>query len=114
MGNFGGLQSRLDEPGDADRHLVLKVEHVFERAVEAVGPEMRAGRRVDQLCGNAHALACLAQRAFEDVANAQFRPDLLHIGRGDHHRAVAHPLALRHRPQLQLHLQGPREMSRSG
>ena len=30
-------------PGDADRHLVLKLEHVFERAVEAVGPEMRAG-----------------------------------------------------------------------
>src|SRR5262249_36777349 len=28
-------------------------------------------------------------------------------GRGDHHRAVAHPLALRHRPQLQFHLQGP-------
>ena len=26
-------------------------------------------------------------------------------GRGDHHRAVAHPLALRHRPQFELHLQ---------
>jgi hypothetical protein len=42
---------------------------------------MRAGRRVEQLCGNAHALACLAHRAFEDVADAQFTPDLLHIDR---------------------------------
>ena len=28
-------------------------------------------------------------------------------GRGDHHRAVPHPLAVRHRPQFELHLQGP-------
>ena len=28
-------------------------------------------------------------------------------GRGDHHRAVAHPLAVRDRPQFELHLQGP-------
>ena len=28
-------------------------------------------------------------------------------GRGDHHRALPHPLALRHRPQFDLHLQGP-------
>src|SRR5271167_4498803 len=28
-------------------------------------------------------------------------------GRGDHHRALPHPLALRHRPQFELHLQGP-------
>src|SRR5205823_10518995 len=28
-------------------------------------------------------------------------------GRGDHHRAVAHPLALRPRPQLELFIQGP-------
>ena len=28
-------------------------------------------------------------------------------GRGDHHRTLADPLALRHRPQFELHLQGP-------
>ena len=28
-------------------------------------------------------------------------------GRGDHHRALPHPLALRDRPQFDLHLQGP-------
>jgi len=42
---------------------------------------MRAVRRVDQLRGNAHAPACLAHRAFEDVADTQFAPDLLHIDR---------------------------------
>ena len=37
-------------------------------------------------------------------------------GRGDHHRALPHPLAVRHRPQFELHLQGPsrRRESRSG
>ena len=38
------LQCRLDHPGDADRDLVLKFEDIFQRAVEAVSPEMRAGR----------------------------------------------------------------------
>ena len=28
-------------------------------------------------------------------------------GRGDHHRTLPHPLALRHRPQFELHLQRP-------
>src|SRR5437763_13075257 len=40
-GRTGGLrrlQRRRDNAGDADRHIVLKVKYVFERAVEAVGP----------------------------------------------------------------------------
>ena len=79
--HLGGFQRRLDDPRDADRHLVLEIEHVFERAVEAVGPEMRAGRGIDQLRGDAHALAGLAHRAFEHVAHAEFAPDLLHVDR---------------------------------
>src|SRR5271169_2224357 len=53
--HLGRLQCRLDDPGDADGDFVLKFEHVFERAVEPVGPEMRASERVDQLSGDAHA-----------------------------------------------------------
>jgi hypothetical protein len=34
---------RLDDTGDARCDVVLKLEDVFEQAVEAVGPEMRAG-----------------------------------------------------------------------
>ena len=35
-------------------------------------------------------------------------------GRGDHHRALAHPLALRDRPQFELHLQGPGSRREAG
>src|SRR5205823_2295015 len=39
--HLGGLQGRLDHAGDAERYLVLKLEYIFHRAVEAVGPQMR-------------------------------------------------------------------------
>ena len=40
---------------------------------------MHAGPGLDKLCGNAHAVAGLAHRAFEHVAHTQFAADLLHI-----------------------------------
>jgi len=78
---LGGLQGRLDDAGDAGRDLVLKLENILERAVEPVGPEMRASGCVDQLCSNTHPAAGLAHRSFEDVAHAEFARDLLHINR---------------------------------
>src|SRR5215472_2387465 len=47
--DFGGLQGRLYDPGDADCDSVLKLKDVLQRAVEAVGPEVRAVGGVDQL-----------------------------------------------------------------
>src|ERR1051325_7020298 len=38
--DLGSLQCGLDDPRDRSRNLVLQVEDVFERAVEAVRPEM--------------------------------------------------------------------------
>src|SRR6516164_9049820 len=38
--DLGRLQRRFDDAGDAERDLVLEFEHTFERAVEAVGPQM--------------------------------------------------------------------------
>jgi adenylate cyclase len=35
-------------------------------------------------------------------------------GRGDHYRALAHPLALCHRQQFELHLQGPSDRREAG
>ena len=35
-------------------------------------------------------------------------------GRGDHHGALPHPLALRHRPQFELYLQGPSRRREAG
>src|SRR6185437_17168802 len=78
---FRDPQFRLDDAGDARRHLVLKVEHVFDLALEAVGPEMRAGARIDELPGDAQAAAGLAHRAFEDIVDGELAPDLLHVDR---------------------------------
>ena len=47
--HLGDLQCRLDDAGDADRDPVLQLEDIFERAIEAVGPEMRTGQGIDQL-----------------------------------------------------------------
>src|SRR5690242_20712198 len=77
--HLGGLQCRLDDPGDADRDTVLELEYVLQQAVEAVGPKMRAGHRVDQLAGDAHLHSRFAHRAFEHIANPQLAPDLLHV-----------------------------------
>src|SRR5262249_55277131 len=51
---LGGLQCRLDDPGDAHRDLVLEIKHVLQRAVEAIGPEMCTACRVDELGGDAN------------------------------------------------------------
>jgi hypothetical protein len=44
---LGGKQGRLDDAGDADRHLILQLENLFNQAVEAVGPQMRAALGLD-------------------------------------------------------------------
>src|SRR5262249_52898404 len=51
------------------------------RAVEAVGPEMRPVRGVDQLRSDPHATACLANRTFQDVADTEFAAHPLHVDR---------------------------------
>src|SRR5438105_2308839 len=77
--DFGLAQPRLYGAGDIARNLVLQFENVIEGAVEAVGPDVRAASRVDQLSSDAHAVAGLADAAFEHVAHAQFARDLLQV-----------------------------------
>ena len=79
--DFGRLQGRLDDAGAGDRNLVLQIEDIFERAVEAVGPEMRTRFRLDQLCRDANPPARLAYGAFEDIAHSELASDLLHVYR---------------------------------
>ena len=81
---LGALDLRLlelwrDRADDALGHPVLQLEDVLERAVEAVGPEMGAGRRIDELAGDAHAVRGLAHAAFEHVAHAELAADLPHV-----------------------------------
>ncbi len=79
--DFGLLQLRPDRADDARRHLVLQIEDILQRAVETVGPEMRIGRAVDELAGDAHPVRRLAHAAFEDVAHPQLAADLFYIDR---------------------------------
>ena len=72
VGQAAGLdrfQGRLDDTGYGDRHLVLQLEDVFHETVEPVGPEMRAGHRVDQLRADAHTASTFADRTFEYIAH---------------------------------------------
>jgi len=75
------LQCRFYNTCATDRYPVLKLEDIFKRAVKPVGPDVIAVGRVDQLSGYAHPVARFAYRAFEDIADAQFTSDLLHIDR---------------------------------
>ncbi len=73
------LQAGLDDADDLVGDLVLQVENVFQRAVVAVGPQMRPGRGLDQLRRDAHPVARLAHASFQDIAHAELTPDLSHI-----------------------------------
>ena len=74
--DFGGVQGRLDNAGDTDRHFVLELEHICQRTVEAIRPEMGGGLGLDQLRGDAHPVAALAHRAFEDIADPELASEL--------------------------------------
>src|SRR3954452_12542691 len=73
------LHRRLDDPGDARRDLVLKLEDIFEQTIEPVGPKMRTALRIDQLTGDPYALASFANRPLEHVAHTEFTADPLYV-----------------------------------
>jgi hypothetical protein len=77
--HLGRLQRRLDDAGNAEGDPILQFEDIFQRAVEAISPQMRTGERIDQLPGDAHLRARLAHRAFKDIADPQIAPDLFHV-----------------------------------
>jgi hypothetical protein len=68
--DLGRPEGRLDCRDRADRDLVMQRKNVVERAVVTLGPDMRAALRLNQLRGDAHPVARLAQRAIEHVAHA--------------------------------------------
>ena len=57
----------------------MQLEQVGYVLLEAVGPQMRARLRVDQLGVDPHAVLVALHRAFEHVANAEFLADLLGV-----------------------------------
>ena len=61
--------------------IVLDLENIGQIAVVAVAPEMSATFRVDELRGNAHALAGPADRAFEHGTHAELAADGANVDR---------------------------------
>ena len=70
---------------DCDCHglgnLVLQCENIGNFAIVTVGPDMFAGLGLNQLRGDADAVAGPAQAAFEDLTHTQFAPYLLQVDR---------------------------------
>ncbi len=77
--DFGLFEFRRDRDDHARRDLVLQIENVLEATVEAIRPEMRAGRGIDQLSGDPHAVRRLAHAALQHIADAELAADLLHV-----------------------------------
>ena len=79
--DLGLAQLWFDRAGDARCHLVLQLENVVQRAVKTVGPDVRAGRRVNQLPSDTHPVAGFAHAAFEHIAHTELLRHLLHVDR---------------------------------
>src|SRR5262249_28301439 len=77
--DLGLTQFWFDRAGDIGGDPILQIENVVERTVKAIGPDVCAGRRVDQLPGDAHPAAGFAHATFEHVAHAQFLRYLFYV-----------------------------------
>src|SRR5215470_11506134 len=79
--HFRRLESGFDHSSDAQRDAILKVKYILHWTVKAISPQMGAADRINQLCGNAHAVSSFAHRTLQHVTYAEFSTDLLHIDR---------------------------------
>ena len=61
--------------GDGGDQLVLNGEDVVERPVVALGPNVVAGRGIDELGGDAHPPAHLPHAALQEIADIQPAPE---------------------------------------
>ena len=72
---FGRAERDFERVDDAVRDVVLDLEDIGQIAVVAVGPQVTAGCRVDELRGDPHALAGAADGAFEHRPHAKLAAD---------------------------------------
>ena len=89
--DFGYPNPSSKGPDDVLGNFVLNGEEILEIAVVAFGPDMVAGRGLDELGGDPDALAGLAHAAFDDIAHPQFPPNFGDVHRLplEHERGVA-------------------------
>ena len=67
---------RLERVGELGDDLVLKVEHIGDRLLERVTPDLAASFRIRQLRDHADALLVALDRALENVTDAELLADL--------------------------------------
>ena len=76
---FSLQELRLDGGDDFLGDLVLEFEDVRQVAIITVGPDVVVRRGVDELGGDAHAVAALADAALQDVAHAKLASDAFDV-----------------------------------
>ena len=59
--------------------MVLQIEHILERTIKVVGPQMCSGFGINKLPRDAQAISRLAHAAFEYVAHPKLAADLPHV-----------------------------------
>src|SRR5437763_17220487 len=79
--NLSCDNARRDRAGNASGDLVLDGKDVSQFAVVAIRPQMMASRCLDELCGDANAIAGASHTAFEHVAHAELAPDFADVNR---------------------------------
>src|SRR5205807_5270572 len=77
--DLGFAQDRPDRANDALCDPVLQIERVFQGTVEAVGPQMLAARRLDELAGDADPVAGLAEASLDYIPHPELARDLLRV-----------------------------------
>ena len=68
---LGTCELRLDPGNDLARDFVLQREHVAQRAIITLRPELLREGRVAEPCRDAHTIAGAAHAALDDVARTQ-------------------------------------------
>src|SRR6516225_1474370 len=68
-----------DRAGNASGDLVLDGKDIGQFAVVAICPQMMASRCLDELCGDANAIAGAPHAAFEDVAHTKLATHLADV-----------------------------------
>jgi hypothetical protein len=71
----------LEDADDVVGKTVLKIKHVGQVALEAIGPHVRSGGGIDQLARDAHPPIRTLNAAFQHIPNAQVAANLADVDR---------------------------------
>src|SRR5208282_221833 len=77
--DLGAAQHRTDRADQTFGDLVLQIERVFERAVEALVPQMFSARHLDKLAADANPIAGLSETPLDHIADPELAGELLGI-----------------------------------